>query len=240
MPSVWMPPGGLRPPKIDWGRHDRYTIGNNHGKGDHASARKFVDNCTLKSASRSTSHENLNKLNEHSGNIPAEVEKFLRLWFTIEETDVLWNPVRRLLHACSLEDSLCGIVTLNMVPSLEQLLSIVNSKAPFATDVNRQLWRSAILSMKNEGMGPEIGLILESAKNSLIFTMIDDLKTVSGMSEYSMMCILIEKGINHLFLFLVYPISFGFLEMQITSSHLFDLYLWIDNLLLLVRIKIWC
>ena len=168
---VWQPPTGLRDPVKKWGRMQRCAIGDDL-KGIDASsknnARDFIRNATSGSVTESHIREIRDDIDSISFAMPDSIKVLLELWFTFDRRDERWDPIRRLLRACSCQDSICGIVTLDMVPFIQSLTSIAAKQNSFADSRDLHAWKSALQNISTTGMGPEIKDALEACRKQYL------------------------------------------------------------------------
>jgi hypothetical protein len=116
---VWKPCSDEATATKKWGRLDRCAVGNSHLQGNNQSkkqARMFLREVTACSTSRTSLSDTRDKLDEIAESIPDEIAAMLETWFGMDIKDARWDCMRRILRALSCEDSLCGIVTLEMIP----------------------------------------------------------------------------------------------------------------------------
>ena len=168
---VWQPPGGLREPYKKWGRLQRCAIGDDLKGVDVSSkqgARDFVRSGTSGSVTADEIREIRDDIDNVSSAMPETVSKLLELWFTFDRRDDRWDPVRHLLRACSCQDSICGMVTEEMVPCIELLTSIAMKQQPFADPRDLHCWRLTLQKISTKGMGPEIVAALESCRREYL------------------------------------------------------------------------
>jgi hypothetical protein len=155
---VWKPPCGIRLPVHSWGRLDRCVIQEQETNtaSDAKAARHYVKECTDSSVTRDVIRELRDSLDTYADTLPKEVSKVLEIWFSIDSEDPRWDPIRRLVRMCSYEDSILGILPVEMLPHVKQFIDVVaNCQHPPLATWNGEC-ASKLMEMKNMGMGPEI------------------------------------------------------------------------------------
>ena len=168
---VWQPPCSVRNPVKQWGRLDRCGIGHSPPLSDpkeKASTREFIHNVTKSSVTRDHFPELQEKLQEASQTLPPEIIKTLELWLTTDNKNAQWNPLRLLLRAFSREDTLCGMIPLDMIPFVETAIAIASKPRPFTSTEDKLQWNHALNSIRKQGMGPEIAETLENCREQTI------------------------------------------------------------------------
>jgi len=168
---VWQPPGGLREPVRKWGRLQRCAIGNEISDvkaSEKKAAREFIQNVTSGSVTASQIRETRDDLDEVSPAMPEVISKLLETWFTFDRHDDRWDSIRHLLRACSCQDSLCGIVTVEMVPYIETITSTAMRQQPFSDARDLHAWRLTLDKIAKQGMGPEIVKALEACRSEFL------------------------------------------------------------------------
>jgi hypothetical protein len=163
---VWEPPLGLREPFKKWGRLNRCAIGNNCGvsASDAKECREYLQQATCPRAFGDSRLDIRNHLDTISDSLPPEILALLESWFGINHKDPRWEPIRHLLRACAYQDSLCGVVTLPMIPVIKRLTELACKTSPFATAVDIAEWESLIRTISKDGLGPYLAQSLTACR----------------------------------------------------------------------------
>lgn len=158
IPPVWVPPAGTRESSVDWGRLDRCAIGNKEvGTAEEKKqTRSYLKEATCSGVSKEHLCKIRDSLNEYETVLPKDIFDLLECWFTVERKNDRWDPIRRLLHACSCQDSLLGVVTADMLPHISGLISALTKTTYDGFDSSGTSVQHLINSIQQDGMGPEI------------------------------------------------------------------------------------
>jgi hypothetical protein len=164
---VWVPPAGVRPPTTNWGRLARCAIGDfiDASAKEKDAARKYLRGCT----EASNSSDDLRTLRDNVVNmltsLPTQLAKVLEIWFTLDSADDRWDPVRRILRACSCQDSLLGIVPVSLLADIDGIVGLMTESDPFASGEQISSLDKHLHKLQVAGMGPEIAAAVTASKS---------------------------------------------------------------------------
>jgi len=194
---VWKSCSDEKNPVKKWGRLDRCAIGNSHKEGNNKTknqARVFLREVTACSTSRSSLSDRREMIDDMSQSIPKEIESLLETWLGMDDKDARWDSMRRILRACSCEDSLCGIVTLEMIPNMKEIITISLNVHASQREPDMERWQHLLRALSQQGMGPEISLLLNYSLTKILESFNKNQKTflaVIALLQYiGMLCIL--------------------------------------------------
>ncbi len=166
VPPVWKPCCEEKESVKKWGRLDRCAIGNIDCKGDaHAkkSARSFLRDVTSCSTSMADINETREEFDDVSGSMPKELAAVLETWLAMGDADPRWDSMRKLLRACSCQDSLCGIVTIQLIPQLQNVIALALDVHKNQQPPDLPSWEKLLFEISKQGMGPEIVILLNAS-----------------------------------------------------------------------------
>ena len=162
---VWDPPLGRRSALKKWGRLDRCALGNNCNNPSEARAcREFIEKVTSPSITVDTRLDIRSELDSVSESLPNGILGLLEYWLGLSPLNLKWDPLRRLLRACAYQDSLCGIVSLRMIPSIKRITQLACKSPPFGTDSEIKEWDSLTDIISRQGLGPYIAMTLRTSR----------------------------------------------------------------------------
>jgi hypothetical protein len=163
---VWIPPAGTREPVLSWGRLRRCAVGDSvEGTAkDKMEARDFLKECTCAGACKDDIRSLRDKLDDHISSLPQDLSSLLEVWFTLDRSDDRWDPIRRIIRACSCQDSLLGIIPVSILPQVNEIVELMTVSEPFTTSDDLLSLGRALHSIQAAGMGPEIAMAVETCK----------------------------------------------------------------------------
>lgn len=121
-----------------------------------SSARKFTKELTSRSISAAELGAIRDGIDIHKPHMPAPVYHALEMFLIMDGTEPHWHEVRSFLNALSYTDSLSTIVTLEMVPHVTQVVSMLRT-CQAASDL-----KDISSKLSEQGMGPCIAKIVET------------------------------------------------------------------------------
>ena len=166
---VWDPPLGCRAAHKKWGRMDRCAIGNSCGDASQAKkCREFIAKATSSSISTETRLDVRSELDSISESLPAQIFALLESWLGMSPQNPKWEPLRHLLRACAYQDSLCGVISLRMIPSVKRIIQLANKSPAFETIEEIHVWDSLAEKISRQGLGPYIAITLKACKEEYL------------------------------------------------------------------------
>jgi hypothetical protein len=155
---VWRPPLQSTEQHIKWGRLDRCAVGNSGDStaAERKEARTFIHSATASSVSKDQIRELRDNLDAHSASLPPEIVKVLEIWFNLDSKDLRWSPMRRIIHACAYEDSVIGIIPVQIVPDINQVITVLMNGNQQADDEEMKVLSKLFSTITKYGMGPDI------------------------------------------------------------------------------------
>ncbi len=148
---VWEPPGGVRQKVKEWGSMDRCAIGNgvtDSTPRERDDARTFVRSSTDTSNTSDTLANLRQMLDSFQDTLPQSIFDVLEAWFSTDSRTEYWEPVRRILRACSYKDSLCGSIGIGVAPVIRQAVALMLEPQPLKSSDNLKLWEKCMREMK--------------------------------------------------------------------------------------------
>lgn len=170
---VWEPPGGLRPRIKNWGCMDRCAIGissTDSTASERDDARTYLKSSTEFSASSDAYANAREMLDQMKDSIPKEIFDVLEMWFSSDLMCDQWEPVRKILRACSYKDSVCGIVNQSMIPHVLAAIALMCLPHPFSKKQDLDKWDNCMEGLKNKCLGNEIANVCHSLKQQYLST----------------------------------------------------------------------
>jgi hypothetical protein len=148
---VWEPPGGLRHRLKDWGCMDRCAIGNkvsDSTPSERDAARTYLRSSTEPSNTPDTFANLRQMLDCFKDTMPESIFNVLEAWFSTESCTEYWEPVRRVLRACSYKDSLCGSIGDAVAPVIRRAIVLMCKPQPFVSSRDLASWEDCMKEMR--------------------------------------------------------------------------------------------
>jgi hypothetical protein len=163
---VWQPVQ-QQAPSLQWGRFDRCVIASPHSLTNTerrriAEAKSFCKHLLSCSAQDRASERK--RLEGFSDQLPKEIFDELTRWNDIEPFTIEWLALQRLLRAAVSDESVTGMITAKILPTMKNLLSFSrprSAKPRWSNSEIKEYW-TALEVIKTEGMGDDIAVVVEA------------------------------------------------------------------------------
>lgn len=192
---VWEPPGGLRARLKDWGCMDRCAIGNkvsDSTPSERDAARTYLRSSTEPSNTPDT-FANLRQMFDcFKDTMPESIFNVLEVWFSTEPCNEYWEPVRRVLRACSYKDSLCGSIGDAVAPVIRRAIVLMCKPQPFSSSRDLASWEDCMKEMRKCCKSVDLASASDAVKRDYLSSSSEPNKNVlvafSSLLEYLGLC----------------------------------------------------
>jgi hypothetical protein len=165
LPPVWQPEDLLSSPPIEWGRLDRCVIASpmslqKEKRAQIAQSKKFCKTLIAGDSGFRNAHRLEVKAHEHA--IPTCILEELHRWLGgMDERTKEWLILQRILAACMTDESVLGIITNQIAPSLSHVLSAASPlrRRPLSPTQAKDVWKH-LYTVRQHGMGDDIGALI--------------------------------------------------------------------------------
>lgn len=168
---VWEPPGGVRPRLKDWGCMDRCAIGNQTADttpSEREAARTYLRSST-DASNTPDAFTNLRQMFDcFKDTMPESIFNVLEAWFSTEPSSDYWEPVRRVLRACSYKDSLCGSIGDAVAPVIRRALALMCKPQPFASSRDLASWEECMKEMRKCSKSVDLAAASDAVKRDFL------------------------------------------------------------------------